>query len=260
MPIELRITEVERLTADETANITSFLTRFSGTKVSSAPVVMNMGDVPGRDGGWPIVGEGIKEIYARKESTSSTIVNNIGDVPAREFTYAYGPVVEHSHLPPIPTASDSSSAPEINVPHRTSEDLDSRGLPWDSRVHARTKSKNADGHWKPQRGLDPKILLAVESQLRELVVAPQDFADPSIPLPPIVEEVVETPVSVAVTEEPSGFQSLMGLVSSAVKNGQITPGTVLKILGEFGIPSLPVAATRLDLLPQIIKRIAQEIG
>src|ERR1043165_8322493 len=37
-------------------------------------------------------------------------------------------------------------------------DVDSRGLPWDERIHAGTKATNADGSWRNKRGVDKALV------------------------------------------------------------------------------------------------------
>jgi hypothetical protein len=44
-------------------------------------------------------------------------------------------------------------------------DVDSRGLPWDERIHASTKATNGDGSWRNKRGVDKALVEAVEAEL-----------------------------------------------------------------------------------------------
>lgn len=50
--------------------------------------------------------------------------------------------------------------------------LDSQGLPWDSRIHASTKTFIADGSWKLRRGVDPTEVEKIKTQLKELMAVP----------------------------------------------------------------------------------------
>lgn len=45
-------------------------------------------------------------------------------------------------------------------------ETDSNGLTWDERIHAGTKTKNADGRWKKRKGVDDATITAVEAELR----------------------------------------------------------------------------------------------
>lgn len=70
---------------------------------------------------------------------------------------------------PPPPAGLMTPAPAV--------DLDSKGLPWDERIHASTKSKIASGEWKAKRGADAALIATVEAELRARVV------QSAIPLP-----------------------------------------------------------------------------
>ena len=71
-----------------------------------------------------------------------------------------GPVAASSPLvaPPPPTPAP----PGLAAP----AELDSRGMPWDSRIHAANRSKTIKGEWKAKRGVDPNLVTAVEAQNR----------------------------------------------------------------------------------------------
>jgi hypothetical protein len=44
--------------------------------------------------------------------------------------------------------------------------LDIQGLPWDERIHAANKTKNADNSWRKRRGVDAGLVAQVEAELR----------------------------------------------------------------------------------------------
>lgn len=44
-------------------------------------------------------------------------------------------------------------------------DKDSRGIPWDARIHLSNKKQKADGTWMYKRGLDENVKVKVESEL-----------------------------------------------------------------------------------------------
>jgi hypothetical protein len=65
-----------------------------------------------------------------------------------------------------PTAPAAQSSPAGGV------ELDADGLPWDERIHAGTKRKNADGRWTAKRGInDPDLVPRVVAQLRAQMAA-----------------------------------------------------------------------------------------
>jgi hypothetical protein len=77
---------------------------------------------------------------------------------------------------PVPPAGDSAA---VSPPAPTGA-LDAQGLPWDQRIHASTKAKNADGTWRQKRGVDAALVEQVTASLRSLVAIP---AVPA-PVPP----------------------------------------------------------------------------
>ncbi len=48
----------------------------------------------------------------------------------------------------------------------TAVEVDSAGMPWDERIHAKSKTKKADGTWKAGRSLDPEMVKQVEAELK----------------------------------------------------------------------------------------------
>lgn len=59
--------------------------------------------------------------------------------------------------------------------------LDSRGLPWDERIHASSQGTNKDGSWRYRRGVEQAQIDQVEAELRGSVPA-----QPAAPMPPPV--------------------------------------------------------------------------
>lgn len=83
------------------------------------------------------------------------------------------PTVASVPAPPS-TAIEVPAAPSTSAP---SGDLDIKGLPWDERIHAGTKAKNADGSWRQRRGLnDPALVARVEAELRAVAANPGNAA------------------------------------------------------------------------------------
>lgn len=50
--------------------------------------------------------------------------------------------------------------------------LDSRGLPWEPRIHAGTKTRNDDGSWRYKRGTAKETIEAVEAEMRRTLAIP----------------------------------------------------------------------------------------
>lgn len=119
-------------------------------------------------------------------------------------------------------------------------DLDSEGLPWDIRIHSRTRTKDKNGVWKKTRGAGPNTVKAVEEELRTVQAIPRPVDTESTPI-------VYT------------FLDLMTLITNAITVGKLTRDEVTNVLSPYGIPALPVVATRPDLIPELMVKIKEVI-
>lgn len=84
-------------------------------------------------------------------------------------------------------ASQPNAAPDPSQdvePLFNSGEVDSRGYPWDERIHASTQAKNADGTWRNKRGVSKELVEEVEAEFREQLQAaapePTDVAQEEI--------------------------------------------------------------------------------
>ncbi len=121
---------------------------------------------------------------------------------------------------------------EVEIP---AVELDHDGLPWDARVHARTKTKTADGRWKLMRGVDKVKVEKVNQELEQAAIAP----------PPPPPQVICNEVA------PLDFPQLMEKIMEVVTSKKMDHQQVLDIAKSFGLPSIPVIPTRPDLIPAI---------
>lgn len=77
---------------------------------------------------------------------------------------------------------------EDETPNAAAPAVDSKGLPWDARIHASTKRQNADGGWKAKSKVDAALVAQVEAELRARVASPipqQSEAAPGFSPPPV---------------------------------------------------------------------------
>ena len=156
------------------------------------------------------------------------------NIPAPSAAEIFNPV-NGLNLPPIPKAS---------------VELDTQGMPWDIRIHARTKTKMKDGSWKKLRGVGPNIVKQVEAELKAVQNIPAPPPSVAVPVPPVTAAAVQAP-AIAVAAVP-GFTDLMSLVTKSITEGKLKRDQVVEVLKPFGIPSLPLVSTRLDLIPEIM--------
>lgn len=71
----------------------------------------------------------------------------------------------------------------------TTVELDKNGIPWDERIHAGTKRKNADGTWSLKKGVDKDLATKIIAEYQ--AAAPKT---PAVPAPP-AKSGVPTPLT-----------------------------------------------------------------
>jgi len=140
----------------------------------------------------------------------------------------------------------------VPIPAPTLEvEVDNRGMPWDARIHAATKSKLANGNWKNKRGADKELLAQVEAELlpsSEEQNNEGDLVDNSgYESPATIAPTAPTP-SVEITD----FGTLMAELTKAGKTPEETQAACVKA----GIQSVALLAARPDLVPTV----ATELG
>ena len=64
----------------------------------------------------------------------------------------------------------------------TTVELDKNGIPWDERIHAGTKRKNADGTWSLKKGVDKELAAQIIAEYQ--VAAPTTTTVPAAPAAP----------------------------------------------------------------------------
>lgn len=80
-----------------------------------------------------------------------------------------------------------ADAPEQVDPSTTAPtvELDKNGIPWDERIHAGTKRKNADGTWSLKKGVDKELVAQIIAEYQSAApTAPAAPSKPSAPTPP----------------------------------------------------------------------------
>lgn len=172
-------------------------------------------------------------------------------------------------VPGLPAAPPANVAPPAAHPTVNLAMVDSGGFPWDGRIHAGSRATIANGTWRKKQKLDQAFVDQVEAELRQLMGAPS--APPAPPnafvsSPPPAGAVAGLPSAAPVpppqaaapspTADPKmAYVSLIGRVAAAVPAGKITQEEVTQCCQQFGVPALPLAGNRLDLIPHIAASI-----
>ena len=192
-----------------------------------------------------------------KESTVETIV--IPDTSTDGETIAsakevFGESPAGPAGPASPEVTPETAAATFTTPEGEKVELlvgvevDSAGLPWDVRIHAGSKAKLAKTQlWRMKRNVAPALVTEVEAELRQaraIPAASTTQAPATTPAGPA--DTVETPVADTV-EVIDTFPKLMAAITA---NG-IDQATVQAAVAAVGLASLPLVATRPDLIPQV---------
>lgn len=182
-------------------------------------------------------------------------------------------------VPPAPTApamdAPTASAAAPMTP-ASGVELDSKGLPWDDRIHAGTKSKIAKGEWKAKRGVEPALVAQVEAELRARVAASpvpvavaQDAAAvfaaaPGVPaapapfVPPAAPLAPAAPAAPSVSADPTTFEQLMPRITAAVTAGIIAPTAVGAACAAHGVASVVTLQTNPQFVPLVWATLKQQ--
>ena len=147
------------------------------------------------------------------------------------------------------------------VPQAAGIDVDSKGSPWDGRIHASTRAKVADGTWRMKRGADDSLVASVQAEIA------QTMAIPAVPKPPSVSNVgipalppatttVTASAGAATTASPSNFLSLMKGITAGFADKSITQENINMACSSVGVPSLPMLSQR----PDLIGKVAMVLG
>jgi hypothetical protein len=138
-------------------------------------------------------------------------------------------------------------------------ELDSKGYPWDGRIHASNRAKKIDGSWKNKRGVDTNIVVACEAQNKPgnatpgasttappaplTVLAAVLPATPSLPAaappapnaPPLPPPTVGSAAPAAVAPAAIDFRGLMQKIQAMTQAGKLSTDQVNGALAGVGL-------------------------
>lgn len=114
----------------------------------------------------------------------------------------------------------------VPPPHGNPPAHDSKGLPWDERIHSSTKGQNQDGSWKKRRNVDDATVASVEAALRGGVAPPP-------PPPALAAAPPPPPPPTAGTGR--NFQEIMKRFAEGVREKKYPPTTALDMAKAVGV-------------------------
>lgn len=254
------------------------------------PMVISPADNPstGRD---PTIAELTTALQARNASATPpapTLTESLAaaglppppslDLPSPAAVFG-GAAVQVPLPPPAPTVATgaplSPTAATAPIVAPGGVEKDARGLPWDHRIHSSSKNKNANGTWRAKKGMNDggELVRKVEAELMQAMAAPGPATvtlpagmDPAAPPPPasvvfaatgatpqpagVLTPVVPPPPP-GVVDQTLSFPGLMTALTPAMAAGRINTALLTEACVAVGIPSLPLLATRPDLVPAV---------
>lgn len=147
--------------------------------------------------------------YSDDEEPSAPIQHGrIGDaLPVRSQPSAAEMLIEREAVaifnaptpfaaPPVVVAPVVAEEDEGSV-NTSAPDRDSRGIPWDGRIHASTRALKNDGTWKYRRNVDKSVIDQIEKGLTAPAVPVNIPAVPVTPAMPPLHVVPALPPTVA---------------------------------------------------------------
>ncbi|MDE2202692.1 MAG: hypothetical protein KGJ38_08190, partial [Burkholderiaceae bacterium] len=155
----------------EFSSIAEMLETFAATPVLAASQGVRIApeDRPdaGRDGGFGGPAHLLEDARQALAELGTPLAHAVsfGQQPVPAATEAAPTAPLAPPAPTVPTPPTAAAAPAA----APGVELDKNGLPWDPRIHAGTKTKNADGSWRALRGVDEAVKASVEADIRRLM-------------------------------------------------------------------------------------------
>lgn len=164
--------------------------------------------------------------------------------------------------PPAPVAP-APAAPAVPASPAGIE-VDADGLPWDARIHAGGRAKNADGRWRQRRGLNDAALKArVEAELRQAMGAAASVpVAPTVPAPPVAVPTAPAPAAPAAstTEAPAApsdepAPQFLARVGGMLASGALTQDRLAAALATVGLSTMAQLIVAPALIPAVRAQI-----
>lgn len=165
------------------------------------------------------------DVQEHETEVREAIKEVMGTAPTNPFAAAFAE--REAQAEPVQTEVPS---PPPALHAVTGTLVDSAGYPWDGRIHARTKTKNADGTWKIMRGASMDSVEKIRGELQQ---------SSQVPLPPSDEMPVVS------------FPDLMKLLLKIRVEKIFTQKEVVGIVNDFGIETVTAIAEHPELIPEI---------
>lgn len=173
---------------------------------------------------------------------------------------------ERAHIVPPATTI------QINPANHPSANVDSRGIPWDERIHSASMAITKTGAWRSRRGVEDSVIKQIENELKaaqpmtKIPFAPVPTSPtplPVVPLTPqalhvapVIPQSVPTPtpyqtpaivappplppldVTTAMHTAVTFKQHLVQVLADLVNQGKLTPEYIAALNRHFGVDQI----------------------
>jgi len=115
--------------------------------------------------------------------------------------------------------------------------VDSRGYPWDHRIHGSGKTcSKVSGEWKKKKLVEPELVQQVENEYDSALKTNEN-------------ETQKQPDNLDLDFLPrENFPEITKQITSELDSGKLTKEKLNELLNEYGLSSLPLLAARPDLI------------
>lgn len=188
-------------------------------------------------------------------------------------------------VPPVPPSAPAAAVPAAPAAPASPAgiEVDADGLPWDARIHAGGRAKNADGRWRQKRGLNDAALKSrVEAELRQAMgaagvalggpnapaapvpsvpvplplAAPEAATTSAVPVPPPITVPSPAAPSAPTAEEPA--PQFLARVGGMLASGALTQERLAAVLGTVGLSTMAQLIVAPALIPAVRAQIDAE--
>ncbi len=152
-----------------------------------------------------------------------------------------------------PVAPPPAPVPVAPAAPPAGPERDVTGCPWDHRIHSRNKTKNQDGQWKRQKGIEDAAYNAIRAELMgtQVPIAPTP-APPAAPQPPAIPPAPPVapapPAPPAPPAAPAGegaitFPMLLAELTKLQAAGRLGPEKMNEIAARYGVAQFGLLAS-----------------
>jgi len=141
--------------------------------------------------------------------------------------------------------------------------VDASGLPWDTRIHASTKTMTQAGEWKKRKGVERADVDRIEAELRQAANAPGKIiidTVASVELPTVInlfEQIAPFYREPCLdnTELLHDYRTLVPFLTVAVNENRTSKEKIVAAIMALGLPSFPMLEHRPELIPQLLRTL-----